>query len=344
MEQFKISVIVPVYNMEKYLKKCVDTLMDQTYKNLEIILVNDGSADESGNLCEVYAKKDGRIKAVHKENGGLISAWKRGVEESTGEYLAFVDSDDWVDTNMFEELAEKLTGSDKEIISSDYVIEKEDGGKQYVWQQLAPGDYTGQQLNKKVVPMLLGNENRYVCMSRCMKLISRRLIVDNCKYSDPVIVTGEDMTIMLPALMDCERLVITDKKVYYHYYYVTTSMVHKYDRGLYQNIRLLREIILRIVKDKTRQEQYKEMVKRAEQEYVFLLLLALKNEARGNKAGYKENIMHICKDRETVDIVRKNTIQVNDMSNKLLYYVLRHPNGLSIRALRLAMILYYRRL
>ena len=91
MKDYKISIIVPVYNAEKYLKKCVDSLTGQTYQNLEIILVDDGSSDNSGSLCDELAGKDARIKVLHKENGGLISAWKAGVTESTGEYLNFVD-------------------------------------------------------------------------------------------------------------------------------------------------------------------------------------------------------------------------------------------------------------
>ena len=94
MKDYKVSVIVPVYNAENYIKKCVDSLTNQTYRNLEIVLVDDGSKDGSGRLCDEFALKDARIKVIHKENGGLISAWKRGVAESNGDYLNFIDSDD----------------------------------------------------------------------------------------------------------------------------------------------------------------------------------------------------------------------------------------------------------
>lgn len=91
-----ISVIVPVYNVDKYLKRCLDSIISQTYKNLEIILVDDGSTDTSGEICDEYAKLDGRIKAIHKENGGLSSARNAGLDIMTGEYVTFVDSDDYV--------------------------------------------------------------------------------------------------------------------------------------------------------------------------------------------------------------------------------------------------------
>lgn len=342
METYQISVIVPVYNTEAYLGKCVESLMAQEYRSLEIILVNDGSTDNSGKICEEYAKKDSRVKVLHKENGGLISAWKAGVEESSGEYLSFVDSDDWVDPAMIYEMACCLTGNDREIISSDYVIEHGDGSRQYVWQQLPAGVYEKEKL-AGILPGLLGQEKRYVCMSRCMKLISRRLVEDNCKYCNPAIRMGEDTTIMLPALIDCQRLVIMDHKAYYHYLYVNESMIHKYDKELFQNNELLRQIINQIINDKFSGKQLTEMQKRSDKEYLLLLLLVLKNEARGNPEGYCRNIRKICKKEEVRRVVKSTRIELADASNQLLYLVLKHPNYLTIRLLRAAMIFYYRK-
>lgn len=342
MESYKISLIVPVYNTKKYLEQCVDSLINQSYDNLEIILVDDGSTDGSGNLCDELEQKDFKIKTIHKKNGGLISAWKTGVENSTGKYLCFVDSDDWVDTDMISGMAVFLSGSDKEVISSDYVIERDNGSRQYVWQKLQPGIYEGEEW-RKIIPYLLGEEKRYVCMSRCMKLISRRLIEENCKYSDPVIRVAEDTTIMLPALIDCYRLVIMDHKAYYHYLYVRESMIHKYDKGLYENIERLRKIIDQIVKDKFSGSLQEEMKKRAEKEYLHLLLLVLKNEARGNQKGYRRNILEICKSGAVKKMVKSVRIEVTEKSNQLLYLVLRHPNHVTVSLLRAAMIVYYRR-
>lgn len=344
MSKYKVSIIVPVYNTEKYLANCVETLVGQTYDNLEILLIDDGSADESGKLCDELALKDKRIRVVHKENGGLISAWKRGVSESIGEYLCFVDSDDWVELNMIEEMAERLSGNRKEIIASDYVIEREDGSSQCVWQKLSPGEYDKAAIEQEVIPNLLGKEHRYVCISRCMKLISRQLIEDNCKYSDPVITTGEDTIVMLPSLIDCERLVIMDHKAYYHYLYVTSSMIHKYDRKLYDNIQLLRQITRKILHDKFSGEKLTKMLQKADQEHIFMLFLVLKNEARGNASGYRKNILNICRSEEVKELCQNTHVDVEEKADELLYLVLRHPNECTVRLLRLAMIIYYRKL
>lgn len=125
--QPKISIIVPVYNVEKYLIRCLDSIVNQTYKNLEIILVDDGSTDRCSEICDIYAGKDKRINVIHKENGGLSDARNRGIEIATGEYLAFVDSDDYIAANMYEVLLERMLndGSDMAVCNFLYVDEQE---------------------------------------------------------------------------------------------------------------------------------------------------------------------------------------------------------------------------
>ena len=96
-----ISVIVPVYNVEEYLDRCIESIVNQTYKNLEILLIDDGSTDNSYNICDKWAKKDNRIKVVHKENGGVSSARNVGLDVATGDYIGFVDSDDYISIDMY---------------------------------------------------------------------------------------------------------------------------------------------------------------------------------------------------------------------------------------------------
>ena len=110
-----ISVIIPVYNVEKYIKRCLDSVINQTYENLEIILVDDGTPDNSGVICDEYAKKDERIKVIHKENGGLSSARNAGLDIAKGEYISFIDSDDYISDNFIERLYENLSENGAEI-------------------------------------------------------------------------------------------------------------------------------------------------------------------------------------------------------------------------------------
>lgn len=99
-----ISIVVPVYNVEKYLVRCLDSIINQSIREIEIILVDDGSTDISGDICDKYALQDERIKVIHKENGGLVSARQAGIKVASGQYIGFVDSDDWIESNMFQSL------------------------------------------------------------------------------------------------------------------------------------------------------------------------------------------------------------------------------------------------
>ena len=118
----RISVVVPVYNVEQYLEKCVNSIINQTYKNLEIILVDDGATDKSGKLCDELAKLDNRIMAYHKKNGGLSDARNYGVERATGDYIGFVDGDDYIDVEMYEKLYEAIKKENVDVAECNLKI------------------------------------------------------------------------------------------------------------------------------------------------------------------------------------------------------------------------------
>ncbi|MCF0156053.1 MAG: glycosyltransferase, partial [Veillonella sp.] len=112
----KISVIVPIYNVEPYIHQCVDSIINQTYKDLEIILVDDGSPDNCGKICDEYAAKDDRVKVIHRPNGGLSAARNSGLDVATGEYIAFVDSDDYIACNMYSDMMEFMLKHKLDIV------------------------------------------------------------------------------------------------------------------------------------------------------------------------------------------------------------------------------------
>jgi glycosyltransferase involved in cell wall biosynthesis len=122
-----ISIIVPIYRVEKYVSKCIDSLLLQTYSNIEIILVDDGSPDRCGEICDEYAAKDNRIKVIHKKNGGLSNARNAGVRVAIGEYIGFVDSDDYVSNNMYEKLYATIVTANAEMAICNYSWVNEDG-------------------------------------------------------------------------------------------------------------------------------------------------------------------------------------------------------------------------
>ena len=112
----KISVIIPVYKVERYLRQCLDSVVEQTYKNLEILLIDDGSPDNCGAICDEYAVRDERIRVTHKQNGGLCAAWNDGLAMVTGEYITFVDSDDWLELDYFEQCAKAMQSDSPDVL------------------------------------------------------------------------------------------------------------------------------------------------------------------------------------------------------------------------------------
>ena len=121
----KVSVIVPVYKVEKYLKKCIDSILNQTYRDLEVILVDDGSPDQCGTICDRYGREDSRVHVIHKENGGLSDARNTGVERASGEYILFVDSDDYIEPELVEKTVKAAEKTGCDLVMFDYIREEE---------------------------------------------------------------------------------------------------------------------------------------------------------------------------------------------------------------------------
>lgn len=176
MNNLKISIIVPIYNVEEYLERCIVSIINQTYKNLEIILVDDGSPDNSAIICENYAKKDERIIVVHKKNGGLSAARNSGLKISTGDYVLFVDSDDFIELDSCEKLIHDITddidivvGVCKEIRSSDIFFQKH--------SNLVNG-----QVYKSKDYVLLSIEKNEWYAPAWLNLYKRKFLVDNNLY------------------------------------------------------------------------------------------------------------------------------------------------------------------
>ena len=118
--EYAISIIVPIYKAEKYLRKCIDGILQQSFTDFQLILVDDGSPDSSGEICDEYASKDSRIEVVHKNNGGVTSARKCGVEHAKGRYSIQIDSDDWVESSLLEDLYEKAIKEDADMVICDF--------------------------------------------------------------------------------------------------------------------------------------------------------------------------------------------------------------------------------
>lgn len=154
-----ISIIVPVYKVESYLERCVDSLRNQTHRDIEIILVDDGSPDSCPQLCDALAAQDSRIRVVHKKNGGLSSARNAGLAVATGTYVGFVDSDDDVEPDMYEKMVAVTESEQVDFVMCDYLRIPADGSRYLKTLDIRPGHYDKAALRKEIFPRLIMGEN-----------------------------------------------------------------------------------------------------------------------------------------------------------------------------------------
>ena len=214
-----ISVIVPVYKVEPYLHKCVDSILNQTYQNLEVILVDDGSPDNCGAICDAYAEQDSRVKVIHKENGGLSSARNAGLEIASGEYISFVDSDDWLDTKLYSCCLDAMP-FDMAIFGITYVYE----GAQD--SQIVPACEKPQSICwGKDDQLFLDLVRRSLFGYMCNK-IYRRNIIQRIRFPD--ILLREDLVTNIELLKRTEDIVLINCSGYYYFQRSDSSLHGKY--------------------------------------------------------------------------------------------------------------------
>ena len=319
--KYKISVIVPVYNKEKYVKQCIESVLAQTYGNLELLLIDDGSTDASGAICDEYAAKDVRVKVFHQENGGPMAAVMTGLREASGEYYTFIDSDDYVSEEMLEEMTKCLTGRRGEIICCNHVLEKRKSTVPVI-QPRAPGVYEGASLEEDLKYKLLGREYRIIPMSRCMKLCERSIFEGNEKYYDTTLRMGDDFNLIYPALLKSTSVVVMEGALFYHYRYVEDSIVHAYDPDNAKSVINCYNALLRIVRDY--HVPYGETM--LNKEYCYMMMYVMKNELRNPDKDYVQKIQSIFTEKETRDRIMNTPLTVTSRSNSLLYLAMKYPN------------------
>lgn len=236
-----ISIIVPVYNVEAYLKQCLDSIRAQTYENFEVILVDDGSTDLCGKICDDYSKQDGRFKVVHKKNGGLMDAWKNGLEYANSDLIMFVDSDDWVEKNILEILYNEYLQTMADIVCCSFVHSFKD--KEIPDDHnVKPGYYDKKKMESNIFPVLINDGvplSRGVRICRWAKLIKKELLIRNLFWTDNRITIGEDLNIMFPVIMEASSIDILPKQYLYHYRANDASIMKRVSPDMFSKVELL---------------------------------------------------------------------------------------------------------
>lgn len=223
-----ISVIVPIYNVEAYLPQCIESLLHQTFTDLEIILVDDGSTDGCAAICEEYGKMDSRITVLHKENGGLVNARKTGLKAANGEYVGYVDADDWIEPDMYERMYIKMIEEKVDVVMCGHY---EDTGtvRKKVLHGIPEGQYGKQELFREVYPRMIVNDAFFEggIFPGVWDKLYRKERLEPFQYEvDERITMGEDAACIYPCLLNAESIYVMGES-FYHYRQTQTSMVKR---------------------------------------------------------------------------------------------------------------------
>lgn len=240
----KISIIVPIYKIEEYIKQCVDSIIAQSYTDLEIILVDDGSPDNCPKICDKYAEKDSRVKVLHKQNGGLMSARQAGLKIATGEYVGFVDGDDWIEPNMYEKFANLIDKYNPDMAMCEFLYsypESDEKSSQLPEKEF----YDKTALENEIYPKLLFKPPYYnfginpCCWS---KIFKKELLENNLYNVTEKIKIGEDAAFTYPCLLQVKSLAYCGEYLY-HYRINQNSMTKSYDKNMEDTIMIPYEIL-----------------------------------------------------------------------------------------------------
>lgn len=234
MKDDLISVIVPVYNVEKYLHKCINSILNQTYKNLEVILIDDGSTDNSGKICDEYALKDNRIKVIHKENGGLSSARNAGLDICSGDYIGFVDSDDYIAEDMYEYLYVNLIKNNADVAMCNFYNVFENR----IERSFCINDFDLIDQEKMLSINLKYAYNAFIAV---WNKLYKKTIIENIRF--PLNKCSEDSAILIDWILKTKKMSYISNASYYYVRRVNSLSNRKIDEHLFDEVENFNKIL-----------------------------------------------------------------------------------------------------
>ena len=234
----EVSIIVPIYNVEKYLNRCLDSLVNQTFKDIEIIALNNGSTDSSLDILKDYASNDNRITIIDNENLGVSKARNIGIDKASGKYIVFVDSDDWIDTNMIEVLHSNITKNNCDLVMCTYVREFDDHSKEKIFNLPDVNLYVDDEVKEQLLRKLIGPVGKELANPEYLdalgtvwaKMYKTSLLKNNnLKFVDlSEIGSGEDTLFNVYAFNEADRVILLNKPMYHYWRGNTNSITSRY--------------------------------------------------------------------------------------------------------------------
>lgn len=231
-----ISIIVPVFNVEKYLSRCLDSIIKQTFRDVEILLIDDGSSDNSYEIMSEYAQKDSRIKIFKCKHKGITTVRKNGIEWASGNYIGFVDSDDWIEPDMYNRLYEVIVQNNCDLVSSDIYVHHVDGHNEIIFDNYKEGIYTN--LSSDIYPIMLHDFTRNTKGLRCYlvtKIFRADLLKKVVDKIDARVFYGEDAMLLYRYCLTCQSVYIM-REAFYHYEMRSESAETKFNENEPENM------------------------------------------------------------------------------------------------------------
>ena len=308
MKNVKVSIVIPVYNAESYLTDCIDSIINQSYQNIEIILVDDGSTDNSGNICDNYAKKDNRVKVIHQENSGVSTARNNGIKACSSEYVNFIDSDDIVHSDYIKKLVENVNSDLLPICRIE-----EFQGKAIIKN----GDNGVINLNK----------DRFIELCKiallntpCCKLYNVDIIRNNNIYFDTKLSLGEDLLFNLDYLKYINKIVIVDQVLYYYRRSECNTLSTAYN----PNMPEIQSILFDRYTDFFKVLSMDNSISRIYDSYRYsILAIIIENEFKNKSVNFIKrclNVKKILKDNK----MKERINSIHNPNNKLRFWLIKH--------------------
>lgn len=340
----KVSIVIPVYNMEKYLDRCMQSVFAQTLQEIEIILVDDGGKDASVLMCDQYAKQDERVRVIHKQNGGLTSAWKAGSKIAKGEYIGYIDSDDFIDADMFEKLYQRAKEENADIACCGLKhLYEQDNHEEWTEQMSFPQDvFTVEEIRKKMFPVLINDGSfmgRSLQPNRVTKLVRTSLVRKNLSLCDDRVGIGEDFQFSLCMFLDADKVVILRDYFPYYYWMNDSSMTMQHDVRYMDKIKILKENLSRISDAKNVYDFKPQIIN----DFLCLTVLHIKGGIYKRKGTpysvLRKDMDEICRDPDVVDAIKAMNMPKLSAAEKLFIFFMKHHFYLAIY---LAVRIYFR--
>lgn len=314
MSKALITVIIPVYNVERYLERCLKSIITQTYNNIEIILIDDGSTDNCYNICEEYAKIDKRIIIIHKKNEGVSAARNDGLNIAKGEYITFVDADDYVDKEYIEQLYKECEScnSDISIIGTNDINEQ--------GQLINKSRRIKKEWNREEAIKQLMVEKYYTCV--IWGKMYKKYLFNNIRFNTNIRI-AEDLDVLSKIILKCDKVTINTRMRLYYYEIRNNSAIHKeYGREFKKEIEICQEMIEKI------SGQYPKIKKYAIRRYIRINITCIVRVMKATNMNENEKDLEIKELKNNIDKY-KNLRYFQDYKNKIkVFLIYKNPKML----------------